>query len=159
MKNPLNHKYQNDQHSSVQIMLQEQRIQQLKLETICAAWILSNTNIPWQITVHMHYSSSWKVDLTHLRQITHKVLLTDSAQSNSSSKNPNLRVNTTTARGAPEVQNAQAYSFTVPMSIFRMVNFPFICGNIPSAPAYGVFISQLVRYAMACRNYADFVSR
>ena len=26
---------------------------------------------------------------------------------------------------------------------FWIVNFPFICGNIPSAPAYGVFISQL----------------
>ena len=28
---------------------------------------------------------------------------------------------------------------------FRIVNFPFICGNIPSAPAYGEFISQLIR--------------
>lgn len=42
---------------------------------------------------------------------------------------------------------------------FRIVNFPFICGNIPSAPAYGVFISQLIRYARACRNYADFLYR
>ena len=24
---------------------------------------------------------------------------------------------------------------------FPMVNFPFICGNIPAAPAYGVYIS------------------
>ena len=30
---------------------------------------------------------------------------------------------------------------------FRMVNTPFICGNIPSAQEYGVFISQLIRYA------------
>ena len=26
----------------------------------------------------------------------------------------------------------------------------FICGNIPSTPSYGVFISQLMRYARAC---------
>ena len=27
-----------------------------------------------------------------------------------------------------------------------IVNFPFICSNIPAAPAYGVYISQLIRY-------------
>jgi hypothetical protein len=25
---------------------------------------------------------------------------------------------------------------------FLIVNFPFICSNIPAAPAYGVYISQ-----------------
>ena len=29
---------------------------------------------------------------------------------------------------------------------FPIVNFPFICGNIPTAPAYGVYISQMIRY-------------
>ena len=28
---------------------------------------------------------------------------------------------------------------------YRIVNFPFTYGNIPSAPAYGVFTSQLIR--------------
>ena len=42
---------------------------------------------------------------------------------------------------------------------FKIVNFPFICGNIPSAPAYGVYISQLIRYARACRKYTDFIHR
>jgi hypothetical protein len=27
---------------------------------------------------------------------------------------------------------------------FSIVNFPFICSNIPAAPAYGVYISQLI---------------
>ena len=27
---------------------------------------------------------------------------------------------------------------------FRIFHFPFICGNIPSAPTYGEFISQLI---------------
>ena len=33
---------------------------------------------------------------------------------------------------------------------FPIVNFPFICSNIPAAPAYGVYISQLIRYSRAC---------
>ena len=32
---------------------------------------------------------------------------------------------------------------------FSIVNFPFLCGNIPQSPAYGVYISQLIRYARA----------
>ena len=36
---------------------------------------------------------------------------------------------------------------------FRIVNFPFIYGNIPSVAVYGIFISQLLRYAKVCSNY------
>ena len=32
---------------------------------------------------------------------------------------------------------------------FPIVNFPFICSNIPAVPAYGVYISQLIRYSRA----------
>ena len=31
--------------------------------------------------------------------------------------------------------------------------------NIPSALAYGVYVSQLIRYARACCNYENFVDR
>jgi hypothetical protein len=44
--------------------------------------------------------------------------------------------------------------FNVPI-----VNFPFICSNIPAAPAYGVYISQLMRYPRACGSYQDFLYR
>ena len=30
---------------------------------------------------------------------------------------------------------------------FHTVNFPFLSSNIPSGPSYGVYISQLIRYA------------
>ena len=30
---------------------------------------------------------------------------------------------------------------------YYITNFPFLSSNIPSSPAYGVFISQLIRYA------------
>ena len=33
---------------------------------------------------------------------------------------------------------------------FPIVNFPFICSNIPEAPGYGEYISQLLRYSRAC---------
>jgi len=40
-----------------------------------------------------------------------------------------------------------------------IVNFPFICSNIPAAPAYGVYISQMIRYSRACGSYQDFLHR
>jgi hypothetical protein len=39
------------------------------------------------------------------------------------------------------------------------VNFPFICSNIPAAPAYGAYISQLVWYSRACGSYQDYLDR
>ena len=36
---------------------------------------------------------------------------------------------------------------------FPIVYFPFICNNIPAAPACGVYISQLIRYSRACGSY------
>ena len=41
---------------------------------------------------------------------------------------------------------------------FHIVNFPFMSNNIPSAPAYGVYASQLICYARCCSNYSDFLS-
>ena len=42
---------------------------------------------------------------------------------------------------------------------FKIVNFPYLCGNIPSSPAYGVYISQLIRYSRACSHYNEFLQR
>ena len=42
---------------------------------------------------------------------------------------------------------------------FPIVNFPFLSSNIPSAPTYGVYVSQWIRYARACLNYQDFMER
>jgi hypothetical protein len=42
---------------------------------------------------------------------------------------------------------------------FSIVNFPFICGNIPAAPAYGVYVSQLIRHSWTCGYYQDFLDR
>ena len=42
---------------------------------------------------------------------------------------------------------------------FNIVNFPHLCGNIPSKPAYGVYISQLVRIGRICSTYLQFKDR
>ena len=42
---------------------------------------------------------------------------------------------------------------------FKIINFPNMCSNIPASPAYGVYISQLIRYARASSNYSDFLKR
>ena len=42
---------------------------------------------------------------------------------------------------------------------FNITNFPFLSSNIQSSPAYGVFISQLIRYARACSSYECFILR
>ena len=41
----------------------------------------------------------------------------------------------------------------------HITNFPFLSSNIPSSPAYGVFISQLIRYTRACSSYECFILR
>ena len=40
---------------------------------------------------------------------------------------------------------------------FHITNFPFLSSNIPTSPAYGVFISQPIRYARACSSYGCFI--
>ena len=42
---------------------------------------------------------------------------------------------------------------------FDIVNFPDLSGNIPTAPVYGTYISQMVRYSRACHNYDNFSSQ
>ena len=42
---------------------------------------------------------------------------------------------------------------------FPIVNFPFICSNMPAAPVYEVYISQMIPYSRACGSYQDFTDR
>ena len=42
---------------------------------------------------------------------------------------------------------------------FKIINFPKMCSNIPASPAYGVYISQLIRFARASSSYSDFLKR
>lgn len=42
---------------------------------------------------------------------------------------------------------------------FRIVNFPFLDGDVPRNMSYGVYISQLIRFARACSHVEDFNER
>ena len=42
---------------------------------------------------------------------------------------------------------------------FHITNFPFLSSNIPSPPAYVVFISRLNRYVRDCSSYECFILR
>jgi hypothetical protein len=42
---------------------------------------------------------------------------------------------------------------------FEIINFPNMCNNIPDSAAYGVYISQLIRFARDRSNYSDFLKR
>ena len=42
---------------------------------------------------------------------------------------------------------------------FEIVNFPFLDGDSPRSPSYGVYISQLIRFAIVCSYVDDFNNR
>ena len=42
---------------------------------------------------------------------------------------------------------------------FEIVNFPFFYGDVPRSSSYGVYISQLIRFASVCSNVDDFKNR
>ena len=42
---------------------------------------------------------------------------------------------------------------------FEIINFPFLDGDVPRSTSYGVYISQLIRFARASRYKTDFNTR
>ena len=42
---------------------------------------------------------------------------------------------------------------------FEIVNFPFFDGDFPRSPSYGVYFSQLIRFARVCSKFDDFNNR
>ena len=42
---------------------------------------------------------------------------------------------------------------------FTIVNFPWLSGVVPRLPSYGIYVSQLVRFARCCTSVFDFHSK
>jgi hypothetical protein len=42
---------------------------------------------------------------------------------------------------------------------FNIVNYPHLDGDVPHVTSYGVYISQLIRFARACSRVDDFNER
>ena len=58
--------------------------------------------------------------------------------------------------------NVTTLILKVSISHFLMVmfvNFPFFDGDVPRSTFYGVYISQLIRFARASSHAADFIVR
>ena len=52
-----------------------------------------------------------------------------------------------------------ALPFTTNVTVSTSISQTLLGSNIPSSPAYGVFISQLIRYVRACSSYDRFILR
>jgi hypothetical protein len=50
---------------------------------------------------------------------------------------------------------SETYTWSFVTHIFH--NGQPSCGGVPAAPAYGAYISQLIRYSRACGSYQDFL--
>ena len=42
---------------------------------------------------------------------------------------------------------------------FEITNLPFLDGDVPHSPSYGVFISQLIPFARVCSHVDDLSNR
>ena len=51
------------------------------------------------------------------------------------------------------------FMINVTILILKFVNFPFLDGDVPRSTSYGVYISQLIRFARASSYVADFNTR
>ena len=69
----------------------------------------------------------------------------------------NVKINIGLKQGCPQL-STKIYDKRDDFN-FKIINFPNMCSNIPVSPAYGVYISQLIRYARASSNYSDFLKR
>ena len=54
------------------------------------------------------------------------------------------------------VNNKKAKESEITHVFIFIVNFSYLSSNIPSGPSYGVYISQLTRYARCCSHFDDF---
>ena len=42
---------------------------------------------------------------------------------------------------------------------FEIINYPHLSSNIPTGPAYGVYVSRLIAFARICSDFSDFSKR
>ena len=45
------------------------------------------------------------------------------------------------------------------MTLILIVDFSFLDGDVPRRPSYGVYISQVIRFARVCSHVDDFNTR
>ena len=100
---------------------------------------------------------SWKIETLFLKLKRSKV--TEYAALNkansSDTETPFLDLNLSITNG---IVSSKIYDKRDDFN-FKIVNFPFLDGDVPRFPSYGVYISQLIRFARVCSNVYDLNNR
>ena len=71
----------------------------------------------------------------------------------SDTESPLLDLNISITNGIVNYDKWDYFNFEI------IVNFPFLDGDVPHSPSYGLYISQLIRFARVCSNVDDFNNR
>ena len=122
------------------------------LDVITLKWLFSVTMVRRR---HMHSLECCRYIENYLGQIYPAELeIKDTTESNTSASYLNLLLSIESDGQLRTSLYDKRDDFN-----FHITNFPFLSSNIPSSPAYGVFISQLIRYARACSSYECFILR
>ena len=53
----------------------------------------------------------------------------------------------------------QTYSTGMSVALLLAVSTPFLDGDVPCRASYGIYISQLIRFARVCNHVVDFNAR
>ena len=131
-------------------------------------WHKCITNTPKWRTMHFHtlqniwlhsdygptYDGQWKAQQLSNQMYPPELEIKDTTESNTSASYLDLLLSI----GRDGQLRTSLYDKRDDFN-FHITNFPFLSSNIPSSPAYGVFISQLIRYARACSSYECFILR
>ena len=93
------------------------------------------------------------IDNIHFEQVVHRIYPAE------------LHLNKANASDTEAAFLDLNYRFTVSTKIyderddFDIVNFPFLDGDVTRRPSYGIYISQLIRFARSSSHVNDFNDR
>ena len=98
-----------------------------------------------------------KIDNPYFEQMVGQIYLTELQlnKANSDTEAPCLDLSLSITNG---IVSSKSYDKRDDFN-FEIENFPFLDGDVPRSPSYGVYISQLIRFARVCSNVDDFNNR
>ena len=98
------------------------------------------------------------IDNSYFKQMVGQIYPTElqlNMANNSDTKAPFLDLNLSITNG---IVSSKIYDKLDDFTL-EIVNFPFFDGDVPRSPSYGVYISQLIRFARVCSTVNDFNNR
>ena len=99
------------------------------------------------------------IDNPYFEQMVDQIYPTELQLNKANSSNteaPFLDLNLSITNGIASSKN---YDKQDDFNFFEIVNFAFLDGDVPRSPSYGVYISQLIRFARVCSNVDAFTGR